>query len=87
MERILKLTIEAGLRTRTITPKQMQVVVVDTTVQPKAVEHPTDARLFRKVLHHLLRVGDYSERLAMTCAVMEARGALDQVRVQSANSE
>ena len=58
VERILKLTIEAGLRTRTITPKQMQVVVVDTTVQPKAVEHPTDARLFRKVLHHLLRVAD-----------------------------
>jgi IS5 family transposase len=45
VERILKLTIEAGLRTQTITPKQMQVVVVDTTVQPKAVEHPTDARL------------------------------------------
>ncbi len=58
VERILKLTIEAGLRTRTITPKQMQVVVVDTTVQAKAVEHPTDARLFRKVLHHLLRVAD-----------------------------
>jgi IS5 family transposase len=58
VERILKLTIEAGLRTRTITPKQMEVVVVDTTVQPKAVEHPTDARLFRKVLHHLWRVAE-----------------------------
>ncbi len=58
VERILKLTIEAGLRTRTITPKQMQVVVVDTTVQPKAVEHPTDARLYRKTLHHLLRVAE-----------------------------
>ena len=58
VERILKLTIETGLRTRTITPKQMQVVVVDTAVQPKVVEHPTDARLFRKVLNHLLRVAD-----------------------------
>jgi IS5 family transposase len=58
VERLLKLTIEAGLRTKTVTPKQMTVVVVDTTVQPKAVEHPTDARLFRKVLHHLLRVAD-----------------------------
>jgi IS5 family transposase len=56
VERLLKLTIEAGLRTKAVTPKQMQVVVVDTTVQPKAIEHPTDARLFRKVLHHLLRV-------------------------------
>ena len=56
VERLLKLTIEAGLRTKAVTRKQMQVVVVDTTVQPKAIEHPTDARLFRKVLHHLLRV-------------------------------
>lgn len=56
VERLLRLTIEAGLRTKAVTPKQMQVVVVDTTVQPKAIEHPTDARLFRKVLHHLLRV-------------------------------
>ena len=35
-----------------------QVVVVDTTVQPMAVEHPMDARLFRKVPHHQLRVAD-----------------------------
>lgn len=58
VERLLKLTIEAGLKTKTVTPKQMQVVVVDTTVQPKAIEHPTDARLFRKVLHNLLRVAE-----------------------------
>jgi IS5 family transposase len=58
VERILKATIEAGLQTKTVTPRQMEVVVVDTTVQPKAVEHPTDARLYRKVLHHLLRVAE-----------------------------
>jgi IS5 family transposase len=56
VERLLKASIDAGLRTRTLTPKQMQVIVVDTTVQPKAIEHPTDARLYRKVLHALLRV-------------------------------
>ena len=56
VERLLKASIDAGLRTRTVTPKQMQAVVVDTTVQPKAIEHPTDARLYRKVLHALLRV-------------------------------
>jgi len=56
VERLLKASIDAGLRTKAVTPKQMQVVVVDTTVQPKAIEHPTDARLYRKVLHALLRV-------------------------------
>ncbi len=56
VERLLKASIDAGLRTKTVSPKQMQVVV-DTTVQPKAIEHPTDARLYRKVLHALLWVG------------------------------
>ena len=61
VERLLQATIEAGLKTKTVTPKQMQVVVVDTTVQPKAVEYPTDARLFRKVLQHLLRVAEATD--------------------------
>lgn len=58
VEQLLKLSIQAGLKTKTVTKKEMEVVVVDTTVQPKAVEFPTDARLFRKVLRALLRVAD-----------------------------
>jgi IS5 family transposase len=58
MERILKATIEAGLGTKTVTPRQSDVIVVDTTVQAKAVDQPKDARLYRKTLHHLLRVAD-----------------------------
>jgi IS5 family transposase len=83
VERILKLTIEAGLRTQTITPKQMQVVVVDTTVQPKAVEHPRDARLYRKTLRHLLKVAEETgtklrqshRNLAKSASLMHGRYA------------
>lgn len=56
MEQLLGLTIEAGLKNMAVTPKQMQVVVMDNTVQPKAIEYPSYARLFRKVIPHLLRV-------------------------------
>jgi len=38
MERLLKATIEAGLKTRTITEKSVERVIVDTTVQPKNVQ-------------------------------------------------
>jgi IS5 family transposase len=36
----------------------MDKVIVDTTVQPKAVEHPTDARLYRKVHAAMLRIAE-----------------------------
>ena len=48
-EKLLQITIEAGKRTKTITERSIEKVIVDTTVQPKAVAHPTDARLCRKV--------------------------------------
>ena len=43
-EKLLQITIEAGKRTKTITGRSFEKVIVDTTVQPKAEAHPTDAR-------------------------------------------
>jgi IS5 family transposase len=58
MEKLLQLTIEAGKRTKTITEQSFEKVIVDTTVQPKAVQHPTDARLYRKVHAAMLRIAE-----------------------------
>jgi len=55
-ERLLKLTIEAGLASKTVQPKSFDKVIVDTTVQPKAVAHPTDAKLYHKALNVLVRI-------------------------------
>ncbi len=55
-ERLLALTIDAGKRTGTITTRSFGKVIVDTTVQPKAIQHPTDARLYRKVHRAMLRI-------------------------------
>jgi len=54
--KLLQLTIDAGKRTRTITERSVEKVIVDTTVQPKAVAHPTDTRLYFKALMSLVRV-------------------------------
>lgn len=56
MEKLLQLTIEAGKATRTITESSFDKVIVDTTVQPKKVQHPSDARLYRKVHAAMLRI-------------------------------
>ncbi|MCA9453891.1 MAG: IS5/IS1182 family transposase, partial [Nitrospira sp.] len=49
-EWLLQLTIEVGLATKTIQTAHLRQVSVDTTVQPKAVAFPTDARLYLKGL-------------------------------------
>ena len=41
----------------------------------------------QEVLRELNTTGSKCKRLAMTRAVMEAKGALDQIREQSANLE
>lgn len=55
-EKLLQITIEAGKRTKTITERSLDKVIVDTTVMPKAVAHPTDARLYRKVHAAMVRI-------------------------------
>jgi IS5 family transposase len=58
MEKLLQFTIEAGKVTKTVTEKSFERVIVDTTVQPKAIQHPTDARLYRKVHTAMLRIAE-----------------------------
>jgi IS5 family transposase len=54
-EWLLQLTITVGLQTKTIRAAHLRQVSVDTTVQPKAVAFPTDARLYLKGLRTLVR--------------------------------
>jgi IS5 family transposase len=56
VEKVLQATIDAGKTTGAITEQSFEKVIVDTTVQPKAVQHPTDARLYRKVHAAMLRI-------------------------------
>ncbi len=45
VEQLLKTTIEAAVAMKTIKPEEFERVIVDTTVQEKAVAHPSDSRL------------------------------------------
>jgi len=58
VEKLLAITIEAGKTTKTITERSFERVIVDTTVQPKAVQHPTDARQYRKTHAAMLRIAE-----------------------------
>jgi len=51
---LLGLTIQLALGLKLVKPKQLTEVAVDTTVQPKAIAHPTDARLYDKARRKLV---------------------------------
>ena len=50
-------------KTRALATRDLERVVVDTTVQPKAIAHPTDARLCRRALEKLV---DLAQRHGVT---------------------
>lgn len=55
-EQLLRETLAAGLQTKLIRPRDLQRVVVDTTVQEKAVADPTDAKLYDDMRRKLVRL-------------------------------
>jgi IS5 family transposase len=61
-------------KTGAIGPKDLERVVVDTTVQPKAVAHPTDARLLHRAIIKLVL------RQAQPCAAAPELSAPGQAR-------
>jgi Transposase domain (DUF772) len=57
VEELLATTIAAAVRMKAVTPVEFERVIVDTTVQEKAIAYPTDSRLLevtraRLVLQH-----------------------------------
>ena len=45
MEQLLKFTIQTAVEIKAIKPAELERVIVDTTVQEKAIAHPVDSRL------------------------------------------
>lgn len=55
-ELILQVTIAAGLESGAVKGSSLERVSVDTTVQPKAVTYPTDAKLYNKSRERLVKL-------------------------------
>jgi IS5 family transposase len=54
MELLLKATIDTAVQTQAIKPQELERVIVDSTVQEKAIAHPTDSRLLEIARHKLI---------------------------------
>ena len=51
LELLLKATIETAVAIKAVQPKDLERVIVDTSVQEKAIAHPTDSRLLEIARH------------------------------------
>ena len=51
LEQLLKATVDAAVALRAVKPKALERVIVDTTVQEKAIAHPVDSRLLEIARH------------------------------------
>ena len=56
MEVLLKETINTAKRKKYLKPAEISKVIVDTTVQEKAIAFPTDARLYLKAIQRLVKL-------------------------------
>src|SRR5206468_93062 len=53
---LLQESLSVAHKTGAVESKDLERVAVDTTVQPKAIAHPTDARLMHRALEKLVRL-------------------------------
>ena len=54
VEELLKATIDTAVASKAIRPAEFQRVIVDTTVQEKAIAHPVDSRLLEIARHKIV---------------------------------
>jgi transposase, IS5 family len=55
VEQLLKATMDTALQHKAIAPSEFERVIVDTTVQEKAIAHPLDSRLLEIARHKLVQ--------------------------------
>jgi len=56
VERLLQETVRAGLKLKVLKPQSLEKLVVDTTVQEKAITFPTDTKLLNKMRVELVKM-------------------------------
>ena len=54
LEHLLKATIDTAVAIKAVRPKDLERVIVDTTVQEKAIAHPVDSRLLEIARHKVV---------------------------------
>ena len=60
VEELLKATIDTAVTTKAVQPAEFERVIVDTTVQEKAIAHPVDSRLLEIARHNVVEAARHA---------------------------
>jgi transposase, IS5 family len=60
VEELLKATIDTAVTTKAVQPAEFERVIVDTTVQEKAIAHPVDSRLLEVARHQVVKAAKHA---------------------------
>lgn len=55
VEKILAVSIKTAVQTKAVSPQELSKAISDTTVMPKAVAHPVDAKLIQRSIERIVR--------------------------------
>lgn len=55
VEKILQASIKTAVQTKAVSPQELTKTISDTTVMPKAVAHPVDAKLIQRSIERIVR--------------------------------
>lgn len=55
VERILQASIQTAVQTKAVAPQELTKAISDTTVMPKAVAHPVDAKLIQRSIERIVK--------------------------------
>lgn len=64
LEQLLKATIECAVQIKAVRPNELERVIVDSTVQSKAIAHPVDSRLLEIARHKVVAA---AKRVGIMC--------------------
>lgn len=73
VEELLKATIDTAVATKAVRPAEFERVIVDTTVQEKAIAHPVDSRLLEIARHKVVQAARHAGILLKQTFVKEGR--------------
>ena len=73
VEELLKATIDTAVAVKAIKPVEFERVIVDSTVQEKAIAHPTDSRLLEVARHQVVKAAKAAGLVLKQTFVREGR--------------
>ena len=84
LEAVLAETIAVAIKTQAVSPRQLERITVDTTVQTKAVAHPTDSHLILRAIEWLNRAAKrHGVKLRQSFLRLATRARRDAARLMN----